>query len=967
MSASSHTFVRSVKAKDVCFDLVDPILTEIKGQSSPKNVVDGCSEAPKLSHQCYSEHHRHQGRRRWFIAEFTAPQESRNTLKVVGMGWNSLQMEISQWPKSLFAPNTLCYGFYRMDIPQEGLVDACCRLNVVKITFVAMHMLSSAKKKHFGASIHVNLQHSDDLKDTTLMRQIPRSRHRRAGSRRFISKEIDVDTKVKEAIADIRSDSTQYNWVVCGYHADLEDKRTSQQLILVDKGMKGCSSFIGLDGISAILKEDETMYVYLRVDIPLHRGNHRIVSKYVLITWLTDSGIDPTHSDEESLLPRFGICRSFSNFDESAPSSPSTPGSRTELPVPAPSTPSSKLQRVAAAHVHGGEIYRVFPHHVHFFASTQAEVTEEAIRERVRRAVDNDCMLFRVVCVQVTGDAQPSICVEVPFDATLGVLQKEIAQHVGIPETLQRILWIKQTENFEVDAIRNSKAVFLEDSQALLRKDLGLNHGDKIHVDQHSNGVNKGLAKLAQQVQNLISSQILQNHVLTWLLLKINSGSLIVSLSAERRHEVQRGVEAREAELKKILSVTHALIRHRKNKRQTENESSQRKYRSDSVGSVISTYQDRESLSLPDDATNVAEDCGSYTRRRSSTTEDIQFVSDLKAQARKLECQNEYLDIPYDSIRILGGKENELGLGKAATVYRGVWMNSNGAAEVAIKLFRYVRLTDKILGDYTQEVALLRKLKHPNIVLFIGACTHPKLMILTEYCSRKSLYEVIHNGNFESIPWKVSDLWWHSLVHKIILCHLQVQSADDARRSTWNPVFAFTSDYASRYQSSSHNFLVDDDWRVKVADFGISKVLENDGNAFTQCGTTGWIAPEVLLDEELGYTFKADNWSFAIVMWEMVAGLNNSNPFIGMAPIKFYNQTVNSGIRPHIPGAVDPDYAQLVCDCWRSVPADRPSITLIVSELEKLVIKMGVSTDLPPAFQEGYHAARAELEAQEKF
>jgi serine/threonine protein kinase len=38
----------------------------------------------------------------------------------------------------------------------------------------------------------------------------------------------------------------------------------------------------------------------------------------------------------------------------------------------------------------------------------------------------------------------------------------------------------------------------------------------------------------------------------------------------------------------------------------------------------------------------------------------------------------------------------------------------------------------------------------------------------------------------------------------------------------------------------SHNFLVDDDWRVKVADFGISKVLENDTNAFTQCGTTGW-------------------------------------------------------------------------------------------------------------------------------
>lgn len=59
------------------------------------------------------------------------------------------------------------------------------------------------------------------------------------------------------------------------------------------------------------------------------------------------------------------------------------------------------------------------------------------------------------------------------------------------------------------------------------------------------------------------------------------------------------------------------------------------------------------------------------------------------------------------------------------------------ATQVAVKSFRYVRLTDKILGDYTQEVAMLRKLKHPNIVLFIGACTNPKLLILTEYCSRK--------------------------------------------------------------------------------------------------------------------------------------------------------------------------------------------------------------------------------------
>ena len=160
-------------------------------------------------------------------------------------------------------------------------------------------------------------------------------------------------------------------------------------------------------------------------------------------------------------------------------------------------------------------------------------------------------------------------------------------------------------------------------------------------------------------------------------------------------------------------------------------------------------------------------------------------VSTLQEQARVLESQNQYLEIPYESIHILSGKENELGCGKAATVYRGLWMNQNSAAEVAVKSFRYARLTDKILGDYRREVALLRKLKHPNIVLFIGACTDPKLMILTEYCSRKryaadcccqcvvtcahaeemhvmlvlsSLFEVIHSNNFETIPWKVRTL-----------------------------------------------------------------------------------------------------------------------------------------------------------------------------------------------------------------
>ena len=207
-----------------------------------------------------------------------------------------------------------------------------------------------------------------------------------------------------------------------------------------------------------------------------------------------------------------------------------------------------------------------------------------------------------------------------------------------------------------------------------------------------------------------------------------------MSLSAERRHEVQRGVEAREAELRKILSVTHYLIRRK------AGEGLKPVVRMTDVAEEgVADVKPETDCSSPTSENMVVDRADSPVSLTRSISEELakEDVLTLQEQARVLESQNQYLEIPYESIHILSGKENELGCGKAATVYRGLWMNRNNAAEVAVKSFRYARLTDKILGDYRREVALLRKLKHPNIVLFIGACTDPKLMILTEYCSRK--------------------------------------------------------------------------------------------------------------------------------------------------------------------------------------------------------------------------------------
>ncbi|GMF16892.1 unnamed protein product [Phytophthora fragariaefolia] len=510
---------------------------------------------------------------------------------------------------------------------------------------------------------------------------------------RFVTNDIEFTPEVMSTVQDIRSDTSPFNWAVCGYdNSDIES--STQRMIVVEKGM-------GIGGITSVLEEGSTMYIYLRVDVPLHRGTERIVSKYVLVTWQgVESGWSGGTSDDEVEL-WFGP---GSNGERS-------PQRRDSF------ASSSKLQRAVTAHVHA------------------------------------------------SGDTQAPVCLEIPFDATVGVLRQEIASNIGIPKDRQHS--------------QLSTAVMLEDENAGIRKDIGLAHGDKIHVDDKDNGENSVLAKLFEQ---------------------INAGAATVSLSAERRHEVQRGVEAREAELRKILSVTHYLIRRK------ASEDLKPVARMTEVVEEAVSRETKEADSVsPMSQHKVVHRADSSASLTASISEELakEDVSTLQEQARVLESQNQYLEIPYESIHILSGKENELGCGKAAT-------------------------------DTSKEV-----------------------------CSRIDANQVL--------------------------------------------VF-------------------------------------------------GRVAPEVLLDEDLGYSFKADNWSFAIVMWEMIAG-GLQNPFIGMAPIKFYNKTINAGIRPPIPEGVDSEYIDLITECWKSDAADRPSFDVIVARLEQMLLALGASIDLPPTFQGGYHQA----------
>eukprot|EP00005_Dracoamoeba_jomungandri_P005353 CAMPEP_0174254562 /NCGR_PEP_ID=MMETSP0439-20130205/3882_1 /TAXON_ID=0 /ORGANISM="Stereomyxa ramosa, Strain Chinc5" /LENGTH=654 /DNA_ID=CAMNT_0015336225 /DNA_START=52 /DNA_END=2013 /DNA_ORIENTATION=+ len=251
-------------------------------------------------------------------------------------------------------------------------------------------------------------------------------------------------------------------------------------------------------------------------------------------------------------------------------------------------------------------------------------------------------------------------------------------------------------------------------------------------------------------------------------------------------------------------------------------------------------------------------------------------------------------EIDYSELEI----EKEIARGSFGVVEKGTFRGT----EVAVKTLIQQKLSPEQMVEFSAEINMLKKLHHPNVVLLIGVCTKPPhLALVTEFMTG-SMWNLLHDRSVN------------------LLFKTKIKLINDTAKGM-NYLHLFKPAVLHRDLKSA-NLLVDQHFNVKIADFGLARMKAQmmTGNL----GTCQYMAPEVISSEN--YTEKADIYSFAIVIWEV---LTRKPPYEGMQPMQIAFGTVHKGLRPPIPNNQDPQLVGLMIQCWDTNPAQRPSFTEI--------------------------------------
>ncbi|SPN79556.1 Serine/Threonine-protein kinase [Brazilian cedratvirus IHUMI] len=258
----------------------------------------------------------------------------------------------------------------------------------------------------------------------------------------------------------------------------------------------------------------------------------------------------------------------------------------------------------------------------------------------------------------------------------------------------------------------------------------------------------------------------------------------------------------------------------------------------------------------------------------------------------------------------------DLGSGGFGEVNKALWKGT----EVAVKTILSSHVNKETEKAFRDEIKVMTTLRHPNVVLFMAACTKaPTLCIVMEFMSLGSLYDLLHNELITEIPF-------------ILKAKIAYQAAKGMH-------FLHSSGIVHR-DLKSLNLLLDNKWNVKVSDFGLTKFKEDllkQSEEKLELSVP-WASPEVLSETKGIDYILADVYSFGIILWEL---LTRRKPYDGLTGAAIAVAVIRDGTRPSLTKeetAFTPqDYLDLMTASWNADPIIRPTFLEIMTRVSSLL------------------------------